>query len=57
MTNFTYYNPVEIRFGIGASQHIGETAAAYGINRQKEILWQLYAPEFTRNIANVKVLP
>ncbi len=57
MTNFTYYNPVEIRFGIGASRHIGETAAAYGINRQKEILWQLYAPEFTRNIANVKVLP
>lgn len=35
----------------------GQGAPLFGINRQKEILWQLYAPEFTRNIANVKVLP
>lgn len=39
MTNFTYYNPVEIRFGIGASRHIGETAAAYG----KRVLLVSYA--------------
>lgn len=35
----------------------GQGAPLFGINRQKEILWRLYAPKFTRNIANVKVLP
>ena len=34
----------------------GQGAPLFAINRQKEILWKLYAPEFTRNLANMKVL-